>query len=234
MAKRTIPGDTKRAVAYLRVSTDDQHLGPEAQRASIESWAKREGVEVVAWHLDQGVSGGTPVEKRPALVAALGDLHDKSAGVLVAAKRDRLARDVVIASVLERMTIDAGASIVTADGVSAANTPEGALMRVLLDAFAAYERACIRSRTKAALGVKKNRGERVGTLPLGHAIAEGKRIAPTVAHELRAVARAHELRSEGVSIRGVVARLELEGFTCRTGRAYGKASVENMLRKSAA
>ena len=236
MAKRTAPGNSKLGVAYLRVSTDDQHLGPDAQRASIEAWAKREGVVLVAFHLDQGVSGGTEVGDRPGLLAALGDLKAHGAGVLVAAKRDRLARDVVIASVIERMTVDAGAHVATADGVSSADTPEGALMRVLLDAFASYERSCIRSRTKAALGVKKGRGERVGTLPLGHALAEGeaKKIAPTVAHELAAVERVRALRAEGVSLRGIVARLTLEGFACRTGRPYGKASVENMLRKAAA
>ena len=40
--------DTRTAVAYLRVSTDEQHLGPEAQRAAITAWASREGVSVVA------------------------------------------------------------------------------------------------------------------------------------------------------------------------------------------
>ncbi len=48
------PGNPLIAVAYLRVSTDEQRLGPEAQRASIEAWAKREGVAVVAWHADAG------------------------------------------------------------------------------------------------------------------------------------------------------------------------------------
>lgn len=40
----TRPGDPKRAVAYLRVSTDEQRLGPEAQRAAIAAWGAREGV----------------------------------------------------------------------------------------------------------------------------------------------------------------------------------------------
>ena len=50
--------DQSRAVAYLRVSTEDQALGPEAQRAAIEAWAARQGVQVLSWHLDQGVGGG--------------------------------------------------------------------------------------------------------------------------------------------------------------------------------
>jgi len=50
--RRTRPGNARLAVAYLRVSTEDQKLGPEAQRAAIEPWAAREGVQVAAWHVD--------------------------------------------------------------------------------------------------------------------------------------------------------------------------------------
>lgn len=87
-------GDLSKAVAYLRVSTTDQHLGPEAQRKSIETWAAANGVQVVAWHADPGVSGGSDLDDRPGLVAALAELRLVGAGVLVVAKRDRLARDV--------------------------------------------------------------------------------------------------------------------------------------------
>ena len=57
MTKRIRSGSSLVAVGYVRVSTDDQNLGPQAQRAAIESWAAREGVQVAAWHVDQGVSG---------------------------------------------------------------------------------------------------------------------------------------------------------------------------------
>jgi hypothetical protein len=41
-SKRLRPsGYPKVAIGYLRVSTDEQHLGPEAQRAELERWAER-------------------------------------------------------------------------------------------------------------------------------------------------------------------------------------------------
>jgi hypothetical protein len=67
------------AVAYLRVSTDDQALGPEAQRAAIEAWAAARGVAVVAWFCDQGVSGAAAIDKRPALLDALAALRSATA-----------------------------------------------------------------------------------------------------------------------------------------------------------
>jgi DNA invertase Pin-like site-specific DNA recombinase len=152
--------DSNTAVAYLRVSTDRQELGPEAQRAAIEAWAAREGVTVAAWHVDAGVSGAAAIADRPELVAALASLTVHRAGVLVVAKRDRLARDVMAAAMLERMALDAGARIVSAAGEGTdSNDPSAVLMRTLVDAFAQYERAMIAARTKAALGAKRARGE---------------------------------------------------------------------------
>src|SRR5215468_4760276 len=49
--RRVAAGDERRAVAYLRVSTEEQHLGPEAQRAAVEAWAKVRSVTSASWHL---------------------------------------------------------------------------------------------------------------------------------------------------------------------------------------
>ena len=37
MARRPRTGNARLAIAYIRVSTDDQHLGPEAQRSAIQT-----------------------------------------------------------------------------------------------------------------------------------------------------------------------------------------------------
>src|SRR4051812_6671827 len=110
-SRRAKPGNPLLAVAYLRVSTDEQRLGPEAQRAQITTWATREGVTVGAWDVDQGVSGGADLGNRPGLIGALGELRALGAGVLVVAKRDRLARDVGVAAAIERATEASGARV---------------------------------------------------------------------------------------------------------------------------
>ena len=113
------------------------------------------------------MSGGSAIERRPGLLGALAALRENGAGLLVAAKRDRIARDTVIAALVEQAAGRAGAAIATADGASDGVGPEGGLMRGIVDVFAAYERGVIRSRTTAALAVKKSRGERVGSVPYG-------------------------------------------------------------------
>ncbi len=227
------PTDPAVAVAYIRVSTEDQSLGPEAQRASIAAWAARQGVRVAAWFTDQGVSGGKPVEDRPALLEALEALKAHRAGLLLAGKRDRIARDVVVAATVERLAQDAGARVVTADGVSGDDTPEGMLMRTLMDAFASYERAVIRSRTRAALAVKRARGERLGgDVPVGYR-ADGVRLVPD-GHEQALLARVRDMRARGLSIARVAAVLNAEGVTLRGGRVHPTTIARALRRQFAA
>ena len=229
MSKRA--GNPLLAVGYLRASTDEQRLGPEAQRAAIETWAAREGVQVVAWCLDQGVSGGSDLGDRPALVEALSQLRALGAGLLVVAKRDRLARDVYIASTIERAVAQGGARVTSADGTANGDTPADAFMRTILDGAAAYERALIRARTKAALGAKKARGERAGTISYGYRLAaDGVRVEADEA-EQGVLSVVRELRAAGLSHRAIVASLAARGLVSRAAAPFNQTQVARMLAK---
>ena len=70
----------------------------------------------------------------------------------------------------EQAYSDRGAKVVAADGVGNGDQPENLLMRRMVDAFAGFERRVIGARTKAALAVKKARGERVGGIPYGESV----------------------------------------------------------------
>jgi DNA invertase Pin-like site-specific DNA recombinase len=208
----------KTAIAYIRVSTDEQALGPEAQRADIERWSAASGARVLGWHVDHGVSGGAELDKRPALMAALSALRSQRAGLLIVAKRDRLARDVVVAGLLDREVARMGARITSADGASEMVGPEGALMRGIIDIFAQYERGLIRSRTKAALAAKSARNECVGEVPLGAQVsADGIHLEPCAA-EIHALAKIKALRARGLSMRAIVERLNADNVPSRAGK----------------
>jgi DNA invertase Pin-like site-specific DNA recombinase len=227
-------GDTSKAVAYLRVSTEDQRLGPEAQRAAIGAWARREGVEVVAWHVDHGVSGGSELDARQGLVGALGELRASKAGVLVVAKRDRLARDSGIAIAIERAVEASGARVVNAEGAGNGDGPADTFMRRMLDAAAEYERALIRARTKAALAAKRAKGERAGEVPFGYSLAADGRTLESDAGEQAVIAAARELRAEGRALRAVVAALAERGMVSRAGKPLALAQVHRIVSRRAA
>lgn len=232
---RTMPrqkrraGDPTRAVGYLRVSTEEQHLGPEAQRAAITAWATRAKVSVVAWHTDQGVSGSTEIEDRPGLLAALRDLAAQNAGWLAIAKRDRLARDTAIASLAEREVARAGARIASADGSGNGDGAADALQRALSDAVAAYELAMIRGRTKAALKAKRARGERAGNVPWGYRADDAGRLHENP-EEQAVMARARALRGEGLGLAEIGEILADEGHLNRRGRPFDPATLSRWFR----
>lgn len=232
MPRRATPADPRRAVAYLRVSTEDQANGPDAQRAAISRWAAAAGVEVVAWHEDRGVSGAAPVDRRPGLLAALDALTSAGAGVLVVARRDRLARDVLVAASVEALLGRQGARVASAAGEGEGSDPAAALMRSLVDAFAAYERALISTRTRAALGVKRARGERTGECPLGTRAEAGRLVVDP--DEARALALVDELRAGGLSIREIAAELSARGVPARGGGRWHPTTVARALRRGAA
>jgi DNA invertase Pin-like site-specific DNA recombinase len=214
----------------MRVSKDDQKLGPEAQRASIEAWAAREGVSVAAWHVDQGVCSVTAIDQRPALVAALGSLREHGAGVLVVAKRDRIARDVVLTAGVERAAASAGAVVVSAAGEGNGSAPADAFMRTVIDGAAAYERALIRARTTAALSVIRARGQKTGGgVPYGYSLAADGRTLVAVEAEQATIARVRELVAEGRSLRAVAVQLAAEGHVSRKGGPFFAAQVGRML-----
>jgi DNA invertase Pin-like site-specific DNA recombinase len=215
------------ATAYLRVSTEDQRLGPEAQRAAIDVWAAREGVRIVSWHIDDGISGGAPLDKRPGLLGALDAAKTLGAGLLVVAKRDRLARDVMVAAMVERLAERDGTRIVSADGTGNAEGPEGQLMRGMVDLFAQYERALIKARTKAALAVKKARGERVGQIPYGKRLGENG-VLEDEPLEQEIIKQIISQRTAGASVQNIAQTLNSSNVPAR-GRRWHPTSIARLL-----
>jgi DNA invertase Pin-like site-specific DNA recombinase len=229
MSKRVQAGSPRVAVAYLRASKDEQRLSPEAQRATVEAWAAREGVQVAAWCVDQGVCSVTPIDERPALLAALAALREHGAGVLVVAKRDRIARDVVLAAGVEREAARLGARVTSASGEGNGDSPADQFMRTVVDGAAQYERGLIRARTKAALAAKSAKGERVGAVPFGFTLAPDGVHLVAVPSEQETIARARQLDAEGRTLRAVATQLAVEKHVSRTGRVLAASQVRRML-----
>ena len=234
MARKTNRADVAKVVGYVRCSTEDQHLGPEAQREALARWCAANGAELVAVHDDLGVSGGTELDKRPGLLAAIDALQAHGAGVLLIAKRDRLARDVVVSAMVERLAERAGARVLTADGTGNGDGPEALLMRSIVDAFAQYERALIRARTRAALAVKRTKGERVGSVPYGFTLAEDGVHLIENAAEQEIIRAARDLKAGGLSLRAIGAGLTARGFVPRGGNEWNPNTVARILEAQAA
>lgn len=231
---RPLKLDSLKCIAYVRVSTSKQDLGPEAQRADIVRWAAANGVTIVAWYEDKGISGAAPIIQRPGLTAALRAVRDQRCGVLVAAKRDRFARDVVVVAALEREVAGLGARLTTTDGTSDGNL----LTRRMHDVLGEHEREVIGDRTRKALGVLRALGRRLGGhCPYGYrwvedGIVNGKMKWRVVEDEAEqaVIAKAKELHRFGWSQRTISEELAKLGMLTRAGTPFGQPMISQLVR----
>ncbi len=86
-----------KAIAYCRVSTENQKEEGtiDLQREAIKEYCRREGIELLGFFEDEGVSGG--LENRPGLAELFNYLENGGeAEAVIIYKLDRLARDLYI------------------------------------------------------------------------------------------------------------------------------------------
>ena len=217
-------------IIYSRVSTQEQAdsgAGLNAQLDACRAFAILKGWEVSAEYQDAGVSGTADLEKRTGLMTAIGEL--KKGDVLLVAKRDRMARDIVLTKMIERMVAKRKALIHSLDGNNE-STPDGDFMNGILDLSAAREVALIRARTKAALGAKKARGERMGKIPFGFmADSDGVHVVPCE-HEQSILRMIAGFRNDGYSLQRIANALNNKSMFNRQGNPWNPVLLHTICK----
>src|SRR5262245_3498908 len=167
------------AFGYIRVSTDEQAdrgLGLEAQRQRIRAFCEMKGLHLTEIYEDPGLSGGKPLASRQAGSRLLADAR-RTRPIVIVAKLDRLFRSVADAATTIADFDKKGIELIAiSEGFDMTN-PYGRAMAQMASVFAELERAMIRERTRAALSIKRSRGERISRhAPYGWDFADGKLI----------------------------------------------------------
>lgn len=244
MSKRTAPkfspvSDTVRAVAYVRVSTDEQArsgLGLEAQVERIRAYAAFRGLELVEIVTDAGVSGSVPLAKRPGGRKVCDMVEAGAVNAVVGAKLDRLFRDAADCLTMTRTWDDAGVGLHLLDLGVDTTTATGRAFLTMAAAFAELERNLIGERTAAALGALRSQGVRLGRAPFGASRADkrdeaGRRTWEAVQDEAATVRLMVELRAEGRSLREIAAELTARGIPTQRGGAWQACTVGKILAR---
>jgi DNA invertase Pin-like site-specific DNA recombinase len=148
-----------RAVAYLRVSTQQQQrsgLGIEEQRAAIGRFAEAESLTIIEEFAEFATGkGADALDRRPRLAAALAAARYAKCSIVVS-KLDRLSRDVAFVSGLMAQRVPFMVAELGRDA--------DPFMLHLYAALAEKERRRIAERTRAALQAKKAAGSKLGNL----------------------------------------------------------------------
>ena len=227
------PSDPTKVIGYVRVSTGEQALGPEAQRSALLTWCGAHRCKLIEVFSDQGVGGAAPADQRPGLSAAIAGVKEHSAGILLVASRDRLARDTLVAALVEQRVQKLGASIRAVDGSGNTDTPEGLLVRRIIDAFAEYERLTTQARTKAAMAVKRSRRERISRQPpYGWPFTRDRKHLVPEPSEQATVRLAQQLRRRGLSFRRIAQRLTKRGHTPRTAARWHPQTISSIITRT--
>ncbi len=235
-ARRTVQASAAtRVIGYVRVSTDkqaDSGLSIDAQRARLAAWCVMQGAELVRVEVDAGESAKTL--ERPALARALSSLDAGEADALLVAKLDRLTRSVRDLDVLLSEHFgEGGADLVSVAESIDTRSAAGRLVLNMLASVAQWEREAIGERTAAALAVKADRGELVGSVPYGYALAEDGVRLVVVITEQEAIATARGMREAGRSLRTIATDLAARGHVSRSGRPFAAIQVSRMLEERA-
>lgn len=219
------------AVLYARVSTDEQAREGHslaAQEELCRDFARRQGWPVAGVWRDEGLSGGLPLRRRPALRGAIESLAPASA--LVVLRLDRLYRaDEYDRGQIDRAIRERGARVRSTQGEGTESDRSSDVMqRGILNSVALGEKLRIGERTREALGSKRGRGERLGQVPYGKRLAaDGRTLEDDPA---RAAVRelARELHAGGLSLRKIAAELTARGY--RAHRRPGRVLLGHVER----
>lgn len=229
-----------RAIAYIRVSTNEQAtegVSLEAQRQKIEAYAAFRGLELVEVVVDAGVSAGKPLARRPGGARVLAALADGRANAVIACKPDRLFRNTADALTLTESWNRAGVALHLLDLNVDTSTTMGRFFLSIIAAAAELERSMGADRTRAALEQVKAQGGRLGGEALGwrrlDAVDDcGRRVVEAVPDELAAVERAVELRRSGATLQAIAESLNREGLPTKRGAVWRAGTVRAVLLRA--
>ena len=102
-------------------------------------------------------------------------------------------------------------------------------MRRMVDAFAEYERAVIRARTRAALRAKRAKGLRYGCVPYGFSVGENAALEPSTT-EQAILDRVIVMQAAGAGRTEIARALNDGGHRTRTGGPWMPQYVARLAR----
>jgi site-specific DNA recombinase len=209
------------AFLYLRCSTLGQAVegvSIELQRRKAEAWAEANGYMIAGVFSDEGISGKR-ASNRPGLNAAL-DAVCGAGGALVVYSLSRLARSTKDALAISERLSKAGADLVSLSEKIDTTSAAGKMVFRMLAVLAEFERDLVAERTKAALSVKKAKGERVGQLPFGFDLGtDGVTLVENV-REQEALRIVRTMREDGSTWREIAETLNRQEVPTKTGTRW--------------
>ncbi len=223
----------RRAVGYIRVSTEEQAtegISLDAQRAKIEAWCRLNEFELLGIFADEGISAKR-ADNRPELQRALAKAC-RAKAALVVFKLDRMIRCTRDAIDIAEDLRKAGADLVSLSERIDTTSPMGEFFYVLMAAMAQLERRQIGERTKVALAHIRAQGGRVGRfIEFGYRLGTNGKLEPDPT-EQTAIRAMLDLRAQGMAYAKIGEELETMGHVGRNGQRLSAKVIRSVIRRA--
>lgn len=234
-AERT--ANSKKAVAYIRVSTLEQvkeGVSLQDQENKIRAYCIAAGLELVEMVKEEGVSGAKKINRRPAGQRLLAALIESKASHVVALKLDRLFRNSADALTVTEDWNREGIALHLVDfGGQSLNTASavGRMFITMLAAMSEFERALIRERTLSAMQFKKAKRDIYSPVPMGFQRGQGKALTEDKA-EQALIASIKAAHAAGASFNAIAAGLNRQGTQGKRGGAFYASTIRHIINNT--
>jgi len=222
-----------KAAIYIRVSTEDQAkegYSLEVQREYLESFAKREGLEVFKLYQDDGISGYSI--ERPALKELLKDAKDKKFDLVLVYKIDRFSRNLKDLLNLVDELSSSSVSFKSATEPFDTTTSAGKLMFQQLGSFAEFERNRIAERVFPGMvkGVQRGNWQGARYAPYGYKYNKEKKLLEICEEESKVVKLIYTMFLCDKSIRAITEYLTRKGYRNSKGNIFSTKLIGDILK----
>lgn len=223
-----------RAVAYLRVSTDEQAAtghGLETQEQAVRAFALSQSYDLVEVAIDPGISGATRPADRPGFATVLALAASGAFDVLLVAKIDRLSRDIrhALTTVSDLAEHHEVAFRSVTESVIDTSNPMGRTFFAIFAGMAENERFVIRDRTAGGRMAKAAKGGFAGgQAPYGYTknLQGGLRVVP---EQARIVQRIHRERRRRHTLQAIADGLNADRIPSPKGGIWRVSTLAKLL-----
>ncbi len=169
------PTETKRAVIYLRVSTEEQvdNFSLGTQEEMCVKGAERRGIEVVKIFKEEGRSAKNIIG-RPVLIELLAfcKKNKKTINAVIVYRLDRISRQTQDYLAIRKKLADSGIELISISEPTG-NSPTEKLVETILAGFAQLDNDVRSERTKNGMRTRFKSGLMSGKPPLGYILNNG-------------------------------------------------------------
>jgi len=220
----------KRAVGYVRVSTEDQAregISLDNQRDKIKAYAILKEFELVNIIEDKGISAKNL--SRPGIKEILDIVRKKDVEAIITYKLDRMFRSTVDALETTKQFNKMGIAFHSIQETIDTQSAMGKFFFTLTAAIAEMERGIVSERTRSALKYKKSRNEKTGGItPFGYCVNKNGQLFADK-NEQKIIKKILRLHNKGWNYSMIARKLNSLGHKTKQNKSWYPQSIKNVV-----